>query len=50
MISNFDSFLIPPDYNFKSLNEMTYCTQVELPFRPKLASYTHKSFKIRVKK
>ena len=34
------------------LSEMAhgYCAQVELQFRPKLASSTHKSFKIRVKK
>ena len=36
----------------KNLNETThgYCAQVELQFRPKLTSFTHKSLKIPVKK
>ena len=42
---------LPSVIKIKSLNEMTheYCAQVELQFRPKLASSTHKSFKISVK-
>ena len=46
-------FLLQTNGNIKSsLNGTThgYCTQVELQFRPKLTSSTHKSFKIPVKK